>query len=80
MVKKFCTACNQEREVVNSTPIDKGVRGHLSCGHNFIEINLKETIKASELFGLRKTGETHEKYKRGDKPPNIDYAKKFVEY
>lgn len=80
MVKKFCTTCNQEREVVKSNPIDKGVRNLLSCGHNFIEINLKETIKVSELFGLRKTGETHEKYKRGDKPPNVDYAKKFIEY
>lgn len=80
MNKKFCSACNQEREVVNSTPIDKGFRNVLSCGHNFIEINLNETIKISELFGLRKTGETHEKYKRGDKPPNINYAKKFIEY
>lgn len=80
MDRKFCSACNQESEVVSSVPIDKGVRYVLSCGHNFIEINLKETIKVSELFGLRKTGEPHEKYKRGDKPPNIDYAKKFVEY
>lgn len=80
MTKKFCTACKEEKEVINSTPIDKGVRNLLSCGHNFIEINLKETIKISELFGLRKTGETHEKYKRGDNPPNVDYAKKFIEY
>lgn len=80
MTKKFCTACKQEREVVNSGPIDKGVKNILSCGHNFIEINVRETIKARELFGLRKTGKTHEKYKRGDKPPNIDYAKKFIEY
>lgn len=80
MTKKFCSTCKEEKEVVNSSPIDKGVRSLLSCGHNFIEINLKETINVSELFGLRKTGETHEKYKRGDKPPNIDYAKKFIEY
>ena len=80
MTKKFCSTCKEEKEVINSTPIDKGVRSPLSCSHNFIEINLKETIKVSELFGLRKTGEPHEKYKRGDKPPNIDYAKKFVEY
>ncbi|OGH29159.1 MAG: hypothetical protein A3A58_02115 [Candidatus Blackburnbacteria bacterium RIFCSPLOWO2_01_FULL_41_27] len=80
MDKKFCSACNEEKEVVNSNPIDKGIRNLLSCGHNFIEINLNETIKVSELFGLRKTGKTHEKYKRGDKPPNINYAKKFIEY
>lgn len=80
MNKKLCSACNEEREIVSSTPIDKGVRNLLSCGHNFIEINLNETIKVSELFGLRKTGKTHEKYKRGDKPPNINYAKKFIEY
>lgn len=80
MIKKFCTACKEEKKVVNSALIDKEVRCLLSCGHNLIEINLEETIKVSELFGLRKTGETHEKYKRGDKPPNIDYAKKFIEY
>jgi len=80
MNKKFCSACNEERDVVDSSPIGKGVRNLLSCGHNFIEINLNETIKVSELFSLRKTGKTHEKYKRGDKPPNIDYAKKFIEY
>lgn len=80
MDKKFCSACNEEREVVNSNPIHKGVRNLLSCGHNFIEISLNETIKVSELFGLRKTGENHKKYKRGDKPPNINYAKKFIEY
>jgi len=80
MLKKHCTACNGEKEVVNSSPINKGVRNLLSCGHNFIEINLNETIKVSELFGLRKTGNIHEKYKRGDKPPNINYAKKFIEY
>lgn len=80
MDKKFCSACSQERKVVNSIPIDNGFRNVLSCGHNFIEINLNEKIKVSELFGLRKTGKTHEKYKRGDKPPNINYAKKFIEY
>lgn len=80
MTKNFCSACKEKKEVINSTPMDKGVRSLLSCGHNFIEINLKESIKVSELFGLRNTGETHEKYKRGDKPPNIDYAKKFIEY
>ena len=80
MTKKFCSTCKEEKEVVNSNPIDKGFRSLLSCGHNFIEINLNETIKVSELFGLRKTGKTHEKYKRGDKPPNINYAKKFIEY
>lgn len=80
MNKKLCSTCNEEREVVNSNPIDKGVRNLLSCGHNFIEMNFNETIKVSELFGLRKTGKTHEKFKRGDKPPNINYAKKFIEY
>ena len=80
MGKKFCSACNQESEVVNSIPIDKGVRHVLSCGHNFIEINLNETIKVNELFGLRKTGETQEKYSRGDKPPNVNYAIQFIEY
>ncbi len=80
MDKKFCSACNQEREVVNSIPIDKGFRHVLSCVHNFIEVNLSETIKVSELIGFRKTGENHEKYKRGDKPPNTNYAKKFIEY
>ena len=80
MTKKFCSICKEEKEVVKSSPIDKGVRSLLSCGHNFIEINLKETIKVSEMIGLRKTGGTHEKYKRGDKPPNINYANKFIEY
>jgi len=80
MTKKFCSVCKEEKEVINSTPMDKGVRSLLSCGHNFIEINLKETIKVSEMIGLRKTGGTHEKYKRGDKLPNINYAKKFIEY
>ena len=80
MVKKFCTACNQQRKIVKSNPIDKGVRNLLSCDHNFIEVNFKETVKVSELIGLRKTGKTHGKYKRGDKPPNIDYAKKFLGY
>lgn len=80
MNNKFCSTCKEEKEVVNSSPIDKGMRNLLSCGHNFIEINLEETIKISELIGLRKTGKTHEKYKRGDKPPNINYAKKFIEY
>ncbi len=80
MNKKYCSTCNEDKVVVNSSPIEKGVKNLLSCGHNFIEINVRENIKVRELFGLRKTGKTHDKYKRGDKPPNVNYAKKFVQY
>lgn len=80
MTKKFCSACKKERQLLIRSPIGEGVESFLSCGHNFIEINLNEAVGVSELFESRKTGETHEKYKRGDKPPNADYAKKFIEY
>jgi len=45
-----------------------------------LKINLRERIKIYTLFGLRKTGETHEKHVRGDSPPNINYAGRFIDY
>ncbi len=80
MDKKFCSTCTQEREVVSSNKKGTKVENLLSCGHKFIEINLSESIKVLESLGVRKIGETNEKYKRGDRPPNINYAKKFIEY
>jgi len=45
-----------------------------------LKINLCEKIKVYTLFGLRKTGKTHEKYVRGDRPPNINYAGRLINY
>lgn len=45
-----------------------------------LKINLSEKLKVHGLFGLRKTGKTHEKYMRGDRPPNINYAERFIKY
>ena len=80
MNKRFCTACKKEMGVIESTQSENRIDNVLGCGHNFIELNLQETIKVSELFGLRKIGEIKEKFKRGDRPPNVNYAQKFVEY
>lgn len=80
MTTRFCTACKEERTVENSTQTDNQLVNILTCGHRFIEINLKETIKISEEIQLRKMGDTNEKYRKGDKPPNIDYARKFIQY
>lgn len=80
MKKLYCTVCKSEREVISSNSDGAGVRHILTCGHGFIELHLYDSIKISEEIGLRKIGKTNEKYRRGDKPPNINYAKKFIEY
>ena len=80
MDKRFCTSCKEEKDIINSDKSDNRVTNTLSCGHKFIELNLSDEVKVSEEIQLRKIGETNEKYRRGDKPPNINYAKKFIEY
>lgn len=80
MATRFCTACNVEMAVESSTETNNQLVSTLTCGHRFIEITLNESIKVSEEIQLRKMGNTNEKYKKGDKPPNIDYARKFIQY
>src|SRR5437867_3381753 len=80
MNSTFCTACNEEKDIVNSVNGESGATHLLSCGHRFIEITLNDEVKVSEEIQLRKIGETNEKYRRGDKLPNINYAKKFIDY
>lgn len=80
MNKRFCSTCNQERRVVNSVYGNNGAERLLSCGHKFTDINLSATLHVSEDIQLRKTGEINEKRRRRDKPLNVNYAKKFLEY
>ena len=80
MDKRYCTVCKSDSEIISSSKDGLAIRHKLFCGHNFIELNLFDSVKVSEEIQFRKMGETNEKYKRGDKPPNIGYAKKFIEY
>lgn len=52
----------------------------LSCGHRVLATAFKDSFKMSELFGLVKRGKTNVKHTQGDKPPNQNFAKKFIEY
>lgn len=45
------------------------------------KIVIHDKIKLCEsFFGLNKTGKTHEIFKRGNGPPNINYAGRFIEW
>lgn len=77
---RFCEVCKTEKDVVSSSRSDNQVINILSCGHRFIEISLQDTIQISEEIQLRKTGRINEKYRKGDKPPDINYTGKFIEY
>ncbi|OGK62595.1 hypothetical protein A2334_03530 [Candidatus Roizmanbacteria bacterium RIFOXYB2_FULL_38_10] len=80
MNTRFCQKCKSEKNIDSSNRSDNQAISILSCGHKFIEISLQDTIKLGEEIQLKKKGETIEKYRKGDKPPNINYTCKFIEY
>ena len=80
MNKLYCTTCKSDNKITSSSKDGTAIRHKLSCGHNFIELILNDAIKVNDEIQFKKTGGKNEKYKHGNKPPNINYARKFIEY
>lgn len=80
MSNKFCTICKMDKDTVSLTHSDNRVKHLLTCGHKLIEISLNDSIKISREIELRKIGKTSEKFRQGDKPLNINYSRKLIEW
>lgn len=80
MDKTFCVRCKEEKKVVKTGKEGAADFSVLSCGHRSLAMTFKDSFKMSELFGFVKRGKTNIKHAQGDKPPNPNFAKKFIEY
>ncbi len=80
MEKLFCNKCREERDIIESGRNGAATFYLLSCGHRSLMAGFTDSLNLSELFGFRKKGETNVKHTQGDRLPNINYVKKFIEY
>lgn len=80
MNRLFCNQCNVEKDIVNSGKKGAATFYLLSCGHRSLVANFTDSFKLSESFDFMKKGKTNIKYSKSDHVPNINYAKKFLQY
>lgn len=60
--KRFCSACQQEREIVLIEKREDGGMVELSCGHRIFYNEIVETIKVMESFNLKHKREGYKRY------------------
>jgi hypothetical protein len=58
-LKKFCSACNQEKDVTEIEINSQGETVRLSCGHRIISVEFMETLGLSEQMMAKHFGPEH---------------------
>jgi len=78
-IKKFCNACNQEKDIMEIEINPQGETVRLSCGHRIISVEFTETLGLSEQMMAKHFGPEHElksryktKISQGTKRPARD--------
>lgn len=82
MNTRFCTTCKAEKEIIKANQEENKTEYLLSCGHKYklIRQSLSVSMEGVTSLSYRKTGLPNVRHKQGNKPPNINFAKKFIEY
>jgi uncharacterized protein YheU (UPF0270 family) len=61
-LKRFCGACQQEKEIVLIEKCEDGGMIELSCGHRIFYNEIVETIKVMESLNLKHKREGYKRY------------------